>query len=110
MANYGEINSLKLVDFEDFGDEFSIYADEVECYVEDEFKVGEKWHFNLVRLSAFFGEDDFYNVEPTLDQRLSFDRKDRPGGFPYPKCAVLHRLLFNEINLPEDVWLPSTIA
>lgn len=108
MANYGEIDSLKLGDFEDFGDEFSIYADEVECYVEDEFKVGDKWHFNLgLRLSAFFGEDDFYNVEPRLIGGYHLSEKIGLTASLTRNVQYLHRLLFNEINLPEDVWLPS---
>ena len=108
LIDVGDIDSLDLGDFDEFEDPFFIYADEMEAYLEDEFKVGEKWHFNLgLRFSGFFSDQDYFNLEPRL--MASYHLTERIGltASLTRNVQYLHRILFNEINLPEDLWFPS---
>ncbi len=108
LVDVGDIDSLDLTDFDDFDDPFFIYADEVEAYAEDEFKVGDKWHFNLgLRLSGFFSDKDYFNLEPRLMANYHLTERTGLTASLTRNVQYLHRILFNEINLPEDVWFPA---
>ncbi|MEO1259397.1 MAG: TonB-dependent receptor [Bacteroidota bacterium] len=109
FGDFVDIDSLGLNDFESTVEGDTIHAHELEMYVEDEFKVGEKWQFNLgVRLSAFHTDDFSFNVEPRLIGHYSLTERSALKASLTRNVQYLHRNSFNEINLPEDVWIPSS--
>ncbi len=108
ITEFDEIDSLEFSDFDDFSDVFTIHADEADLYVEDEFKAGARWQFNIgLRLSAFLSDRNFFNVEPRLIGSYQLTQKTALTASVTRNVQYLHRLFFNEINLPEDVWFPA---
>ena len=108
FGDFGDIDSLDLQDFDSFQEGDTVHAHELEAYVEDEFKLGEKWLFNLgLRLSAFHADDFYFNVEPRLIGHYSLTERSALKASLTRNVQYLHRGSFNEINLPEDVWIPS---
>ena len=83
--------------------------DEVEAYFEDEFRMGEKWHFNLgIRLSGFFSDENYFSLEPRIIANYQLTQRFGLKASVTRNVQYLHRILFNEINLPEDVWIPAS--
>ena len=111
FENFDGLIPVDSLDFQDFdGDNFSevLHATEAEVYVEDEFKPGDDWHVNLgLRTSAFFHEEPFFNVEPRLLVNWQASPKTNLKASLTRHAQYLHRLAFNEINLPQDVWVPA---
>lgn len=80
---------------------------EFHWYFEDEFKVGKRWHFNTgLRLSGITGEQIYLTPEPRLRARYRLNDRWKLTAAIDRTAQYLHRLTFNEINLPSDVWIP----
>lgn len=104
----GDLDTLLIGDIGGSGAATEINALELDFYVEDEFKLGENWHFNLgLRLSAFFSDASFFTPEPRLSARYHLTDRWTFSAAIDRTSQYIHRLSFNEINLPNDVWIPS---
>lgn len=105
---FGDIDSLDLTDFVGYTSAVKIFKTEASAYVENEFRVHSKWNFNAgLRMSTFQGESNYFHISPRLMANYHFS--DRLGfkASLTKNVQYLHRILQNEINLPDDIWIPS---
>lgn len=108
MIDFGDIDSLDQSDFEGETEFIELQNSEIEAYIEDEFKLGSKWHFNLgFRASSFLGKENYFNIEPRWMANYFLSEKTGLKFSFTRNIQYLHRILQNEINLPEDVWVPA---
>ncbi|HFA51295.1 MAG TPA: TonB-dependent receptor [Bacteroidetes bacterium] len=108
FTDFGDVNDLNFDDFiKDI--RFSYYADELSAYVEDEFKLGEKWHFNTgLRFSTFYSNKRFVNIEPRLSGRYQLDKRSSLTASLTRTTQYLSRIQYGEVNLPIDYWFPAS--
>ncbi len=108
LLEFDEIDSLDFSDFENNEFSFIVHTNELTAYLEDEFRIGKKWYFNVgLRLSAFFSDENYFNVEPRLIGRFHLTERASINASLTRNVQYLHRVLLNEINLPQDVWIPA---
>jgi outer membrane receptor protein involved in Fe transport len=98
------------LDIEDINESSATFDEAIELhgYFEDEFKVGQRWHFNTgLRLSAFVKDRVYLNPEPRLSARYRLNDRWQLTAAIDRTVQYLHRLNYSEINLPSDVWITS---
>lgn len=105
-----ELDDLTLDDLENFFEFDVTEAHEWQIYVEDEFRLKNKWMLNLgLRLSGFLHPETIYfEPQPRLGIRYSINDQWSIHGGLSRMVQYLHRLAGIGISKPDDVWIPST--
>jgi outer membrane cobalamin receptor len=76
-------------------------------YVQDEWKIG-KFRNNFGARAYYFQEGDYFDIEPRLSSVYKYnDNLSFKASFDIAHQYV-HLVTRNDINLPTDLWFPST--
>ena len=88
-----------------------VLANDFFAYVEDDWKLGERWRINYgLHYSAYLTNDDafYHNLQPRVSARyLLNDRLSLKGSYALMNQYV-HLLSNSGIGLPTDLWVSST--
>lgn len=88
-----------------------VLANDFFAYVEDDWKLGERWRINYgLHYSAYLTNDDafYHNLQPRVSARyLVNDRLSLKGSYALMNQYV-HLLSNSGIGLPTDLWVSST--
>lgn len=107
FAESGQENNAKIDTA--FGNP-DIHAQEMYAYLEDNIELGSKFSVNLgLHSSGFLVDGKFYpSLQPRISMRyLASDRLSLKAA--YSKMSQnIHLLSSSTINLPTDLWLPTT--
>jgi len=88
----------------------NLYAQEFAVYVEDDFRIGKRFKFNVGgHFSGFSVRDTmYYSVQPRLSGRFLISDKISLKASYVQMTQYLHFLTNSTIGLPTDLWLPAT--
>ncbi|NOQ72093.1 MAG: TonB-dependent receptor plug domain-containing protein [Crocinitomix sp.] len=78
-------------------------------YVEDHIKLA-RWYFNIgIRGSGFFHENsEFINLEPRFISKFSINENIAASLVLNRRMQYLHLIANQSIQMPNDLWLPSS--
>lgn len=89
----------------------SVFANDLFVYLEDDWKLGDKWRINYgLHYSAYFTNDDafYHNLQPRVSARyLVNDGLSLKASYALMNQYV-HLLSNSGIGLPTDLWVSST--
>lgn len=87
-----------------------LYANELAVYVEDDYRITDKFKVNFgLHASAFFVQDkSYFSLQPRISMRYLL-----PGDLALKASYAemqqyIHLLAFEGIGLPTDQWVPTT--
>ncbi|PWJ38444.1 TonB-dependent receptor [Sediminitomix flava] len=86
------------------------YTQESAIYIEDDFKLSKKLHFNLgIRYSLFRHDDTYYDYfEPRLSSSLKLNKSTALKASFATMNQYVHKLSNTGVGLPTDLWVTST--
>ncbi len=104
------VNNIPVGDslFSEFNSEKKLKAMELGVYVQDEWQISELLQSNIGFRANYYPNGQYFNVEPRIS--LAYNFWDNM----YLRAAVAqshqqsHLVTRNDINLPTDVWIPSS--
>lgn len=81
---------------------------EAALYIQDEWEVNPLLNTNMGLRLYYFQEGNHFNLEPRLSASYKIgEDMFLKGAFSYVN-QTLHLLVRNDLNLPTDIWFPST--
>jgi len=86
------------------------FAHEASVYLEDDFKLGELFKFNIgLHGSAFVvNKKTYYSLQPRFSGRYLIDETMSVKASYARMAQFLHLLTNTSIGLPTDLWVPAT--
>lgn len=87
-----------------------LFTDEFQVYFRDDFKVGDRWRFNLgLHASAFNVGSQFYSsLQPRASARFLLNDQSSIKASVASMTQYLHLLTNQSLGLPTDLWVPVT--
>jgi len=105
-ANFYE--NYQEMEVEDFTGNTKLSSLEAAFYVQDEWKISDRFNTNLGARLFYFNKGNYLSLEPRLSGSYKItDISSFKGGFAVAN-QFLHLIVRNDITLPTDVWFPST--
>lgn len=97
------------LDFDDFGlvNTGNVNTIDMAFYAQDEWKIG-KFINNFGARAYYFQEGNYFNVEPRLSSIYKYKKDLSFKASLDIAHQYLHLVTRNDINLPTDLWFPST--
>jgi Outer membrane receptor proteins, mostly Fe transport len=112
-----DVKSIKIADSQQFEQNIDtimgspkVYAHETSAYIEDNVSIGKRLKANLgMHFSMFHVQNKYYtSLQPRIGLRLLLkDNLSVKAGYSTMN-QYIHMLSSNAINLPTDLWVPST--
>ncbi|MEN8928035.1 MAG: TonB-dependent receptor [Flavobacteriales bacterium] len=86
------------------------FAHEANAYIEDDFKIGELFKFNVgLHASAFIvNKKTYFSLQPRFSGRYLLDETMSIKASYARMAQFLHLLTNTSIGLPTDLWVPAT--
>ena len=90
----------------------NINALETQVYVEDDWKINDRFKVNLgAHMLGFYVDNTFYlSIQPRLSGRFLLDDQSSIKASVTTMRQFIHLLAFDGIGLPTDLWLASTTS
>lgn len=85
-----------------------IIAFDAAFFFQDEWQINERLSSNLGARLYYFNNGDYLNLEPRLSGFYELDDNSTLKGAFAVAHQYLHLIVRNDINLPTDIWFPST--
>ena len=97
-------------DLDSIGGNPSIFASEVNAYVEDDWKISRKLKVNIgLHAAGFFVKDNFYkSLQPRFSGRYILPYNWSVKLSYASMMQFVHLLSNSNIGLPTDLWVPAT--
>jgi len=97
-------------DVDSVGGNPSIYSSEVSIYVEDDWKINNKFKINVgLHGAGFFVQDNFYkSLQPRFSARYLLPYNWSIKASYASMMQFVHLLSNSNVGLPTDLWVPAT--
>lgn len=81
---------------------------EAGLYFQDEWKVSQDLFLNLGSRLVYFDKGNYFRFEPRINSIYKLDNTSNIKGSVALVNQFLHLVIRNDINLPTDLWMPSS--